>query len=226
MSDPGRPPRAQTGPPPRGQAWPWWLLCAALGLPALLLPTVPLSLPVPFWPEAAQVWALQPGLGLQQPAWTWWTTAWLHGSEAHLWRNLAGLIVLALMGAIARPGGLATLAWLTAWPLTQLGMLAEPGLGSYVGLSGVLHAGVMVLALRCLQGDRRARDGLPGAVLLAWLAGKLLMENPWAHSLVASDASAINVAPWAHLSGAAAGLLSMVAWRLAVHRRRHNTART
>lgn len=187
----------------------WW--CAVgllLALPSLAFAPVPLALPPDFWPELPARLVLRPDQGGQQPFWSWWATAWLHGSEAHLWRNLFGAGLLLLMGALSDVTPRDTLAWFAAWPLTHLGMLLEPSLTSYVGLSGVLHAGIAIVALANLHHPRRTGHRLVGGVLLAWLAGKLFMENPWAHHLVLSEASAINVAPWAHLSGALAGALT------------------
>lgn len=192
----------------------WWCaLGLLLALPSLAFVPVPLALPPEFWPEHLAKWVLRPDQGRQQAFWTWWTTAWLHGSEAHLWRNLFGTGLILLMGVLSDVTPRDSLAWLIAWPLTHVGMLMEPSLTSYVGLSGVLHAGVAIVALANLHHPRRPSHRAVGIVLLAWLAGKLFMENPWAHHLVLSEASAINVAPWAHLSGALAGAL---AWS-AVH---------
>lgn len=234
-------------PEPDGQCL-WWALCLALALPTLLLNaalriwlphgSVPLDTAVASWPPLAQALALRPDAGLSQAPWVWWSTAWLHGSTPHLLRNLAGLALMAALVALMRPSRHAALAGWLAWPLTQVGMLMQPSLGSYVGLSGVLHAGVTVLALDALM--RQARQPRPGPTsltaphtvsrlapsdtglrlgaiaLLAGLSAKVLMENPWGQALVASPSSAINVAPWAHLSGCAAGALATsVPWVLA-----------
>ncbi|MBI3382920.1 MAG: rhomboid family intramembrane serine protease [Aquabacterium sp.] len=154
----------------------------------------------------AQAGTLHPDAGWHQPAWVFWTSAWLHGSSAHLSRNLMALALLAVLGASARMPPRAALAWLLAWPLTQMGMLQQ-ALHTYIGLSGVLHAGFTVVALHHLthpiQMDRHQR--ILGLILLAGLIFKILMENPWQHTLIRPAGSDINVAPWAHLSGAAAG---------------------
>jgi len=222
----------------------WWALCLALALPTLVLNvalrhwlpqgSVPLDMAVTDWPPLAQALVLRPDAGWAQPPWVWWSSAWLHGSSPHLMRNLAGLALLAALGTLVRPSRQAALAGWLAWPLTQLGMLAEPTLSSYVGLSGVLHAGVTVLALHAAVRPLRqpaARPDVPpvsstapspaglrlsAIALLVGLTVKVLMENPWGAALVASTSSAINVAPWAHLSGCAAGALALWAlWVLA-----------
>ncbi|KGM41001.1 hypothetical protein JY96_15670 [Aquabacterium sp. NJ1] len=189
--------------------WAWLLVSLILGVPAALAGWVPLDLPSTQWPTWAQQWALHPDAGWHQAAWTFWSTAWLHGSSAHLLKNLIALGLLAILGISARMPWQAALAWLLAWPLTQIGMLHQP-LHTYIGLSGVLHAGLTVVALHHLthpiQMDRRQR--ILGLILLLGLIFKILMENPWQHTLIRPIGSDINVAPWAHLSGAAAGAVA------------------
>lgn len=226
----GAPCSVSQRPEPGGQRL-WWALCLALALPTLALnialrPGLPegcvaLDTAVADWPLLARSLVMRPDVGIAQPAWVWWSTTWLHGSQPHLLRNLAGLGLVALLGWLIRPTRPTALAAWLAWPLTQLGMLMQPTLASYVGLSGVLHACVVVLAWQAATGPKpqpMPRRALHPTQLGAWalligLAAKVLMENPWGDALVASAASAINVAPWAHLSGCAAGVLST--WVLA-----------
>ena len=184
----------------------WLLVSLILGVPAAIAGWVPLNQPSTQWPSWAQQWALHPDAGWHQPAWAYWTSAWLHGSSAHLSKNLMALGLLAVLGASARMPPRAALAWLLAWPLTQVGILQQP-LHTYIGLSGVLHAGFAIVALHQLthpiQMDRH--QSILGLILLLGLIFKILMENPWQHTLIRPAGSDINVAPWAHLSGAAAG---------------------
>lgn len=94
----------------------------------------------------------QAALGLHQP-WRLWTSAWVHWNAAHLLVNVAGGVVVAFVGWRARLSPDTAIAWLLSWPLTQLAMAAigADRLGAamphYGGLSGVLHAGVVVLGL-------------------------------------------------------------------------------
>ena len=94
----------------------------------------------------------QAALGLAEP-WRLWTCAWVHWSAAHLLVNLLGGLVVAFVGWRARLPLSATLAWFVAWPLTQVMVAALGGerlagaMPTYGGLSGVLHAGVVVLGL-------------------------------------------------------------------------------
>jgi rhomboid family GlyGly-CTERM serine protease len=157
-----------------------------------------------FAPSAALDW--QPPLAAAEP-WRWWSAAFVHWSEWHLIANLAALAVLAWLGSVVRAPLLLTLAWLASWPMLHLSLLLQPQLAHYGGLSGMLHAGVAVLAVFI------ARHGAPrqrtiGALLLAGLILKILLEQPWAEPLARSGGSDIAVAPMAHATGAAWGALA------------------
>jgi rhomboid family GlyGly-CTERM serine protease len=150
------------------------------------------------WPAAAIDW--QPGLATREP-WRAFSAAFVHYSALHLWGNVAGLALTAALGAAARaPPGLA-LAWLAAWPLTQLGLLAQPGLAHYGGLSGVVHAGVAIVCVHLLLAGHR----LLGAAMLGGLLAKVLSETPWGAPLRHAAGWDIAIAPLAHASGLVAG---------------------
>lgn len=185
--------------------WPWLAVALALGVPASLMGWVPLDQPLSAWPRWAAALALQPDQGWQQPPWVYWTAAWLHGSADHYLGNLLALVAVAALGQAGRMPPAAALAWALAWPLTQIGMLAHPELSRYIGLSGVLHAGVGVLGTFHLVARHDGAHSGMGTVLLGGLALKVFMENPWQTPLIASAESAITVAPWAHFSGSLAG---------------------
>jgi rhomboid family GlyGly-CTERM serine protease len=151
----------------------------------------------------------QPALAVTEP-WRAVTAAWVHLSPLHLVANLAGTAVVAALGLAAGCGRRAAVAWALAWPLTQLGLLAQPALSAYGGLSGVLHAAVAVVAWQLLReaaGQRRAI----GAVLAAGLLAKLLLEAPWLGPLRQVPGWDIAIAPAAHASGALAGWLCALA---------------
>jgi hypothetical protein len=99
-----------------------------------------------------------------------------------------------------------TLAWLAAWPLTHLGLLARPELAHYGGLSGVLHAGVAVAALHLVASGPKRRRLIGGAILLG-LVIKVLGEAPWGPVLQQRAGWDIAIAPFAHASGTCFGLL-------------------
>ena len=182
----------------------WLALAAALALGALGVAAAGL-------PGAALDW--QPDLAWREP-WRWWTAAWVHGSAWHLGANLAGAVVVGLLGAAARLPARAALAWALAWPLTQLGWLLGPPLVHFGGLSGVLHAGVAVVALHLAVSGRGARRAI-GLGLLAGLAVKIGLEAPWGPALRDAPGWGIAVAPWSHASGAVSGLLAaagLLAW--------------
>ncbi len=184
----------------------WLALSLLLGVPAACLGWVPLSQADSQWPHWAQALALHPEQGWRQPVWTWWTAAWLHGSAQHLYRNLAALALIAAMGYSTRIPRQSVLVWLLAWPLTQIGMTGQ-ALHTYIGMSGVLHAGICTIAIHQLIQTGERRSTLLGCALLAGLILKILMENPWQQVLIKPLGSDINVAPWSHLCGALSAAL-------------------
>jgi rhomboid family GlyGly-CTERM serine protease len=141
--------------------------------------------------------------------WRLWTAAWVHWSALHLLANLAGCLLVAALGVVARVAPSAVLAWCAAWPLAHGVLLWQAELQRYGGLSGVLHAGVAVAAWQLLRQDTGMRRWIGGA-LLAGLVAKVLGERPWAAALVRTPPWDFEVAPFAHAAGAAAGLLCAV----------------
>ena len=131
----------------------------------------------------------------------------MHFSSLHLAANLAGAVAVAALGWVARVPGRSVVAWAAAWPLTHAALLVRPDLLRYGGLSGVLHAGVAVVALflvvRCT-----GRRQLIGAAVLVGLVGKVLMEAPWGAALRYPAGWDIAVAPLAHAAGVAAGVVT------------------
>jgi rhomboid family GlyGly-CTERM serine protease len=183
-----RPLRAALARP--GQAW--TAVAAAFAIVALVAQAAP---------AAALDW--RPALAWQQP-WRWWSAAFVHWSTLHLAANLAGCAVVGAFGRAAALRPSWALAWLTAWPLTQLALLVDPRLVRYGGLSGVLHAGVAVAALALAwQGHGRAR--WIGALVLIGLAAKVLAERPWGEPLRDDAAWDIALAPLGHATGLVAG---------------------
>ena len=135
----------------------------------------------------------QATLGLRQP-WRLWTCAWVHWSGAHLAINLAGASVVAFVGRRARLPAAAAAAWALAWPLTQVLMATLGGdrlavlMPHYGGLSGVLHAGVIVLGLALAWPPAAARSpAAPARVGTGFVATRAsaiepsrITEGPWA----------------------------------------------
>jgi membrane associated rhomboid family serine protease len=134
----------------------------------------------------------QAALGLGEP-WRLWTCAWVHWSAMHLLVNAAGAIVVALVGWRARLPAAAALAWFAAWPTTQLAMAAlgsdrvAAAMPHYGGLSGVLHAGVIVLGLSLAWPLVRARVRAPSRMDTGFVATRAsaiepsrITEGPWA----------------------------------------------
>lgn len=172
----------------------WAYLAIGLALAALAL-----------WAAPREALDWQPALVATQP-WRLWTAAFVHLSPLHLQANLLGCAAVAVFGVVAGVPRSAFWAWLAAWPLTHAALALQPQLLHYGGLSGLLHAGVAVVALHLIwreQGQRR----LIGWAVLAGLAAKLLSEQAWLAPTQVLAGWDIRIAPLAHLSGAIAGLL-------------------
>ncbi len=178
-----------------GQPGGAWLALAGLLAGASLLAW--------WWPAALLDW--QPALALQQP-WRAWTAVAVHWSEQHLLANLGAALAVAAFGWAARLPARAALAWALAWPLTQAGLLLQPALAHYGGLSGVLHAGVAVAVLWLVVTAHGRRRWI-GSVVFGGLLVKLALEEPWGPPLRVGSGFDIATAPLAHAAGAAAGLL-------------------
>ncbi|WP_422565337.1 rhombosortase [Ideonella sp.] len=187
-----------TGPVPsawgerlRSGAWP--ALALSLALFALAL-----------FNQATEAWDWQPALAGTEP-WRAWTAAAVHWTPAHLQMNLAGCAALAWLGWRADLGPREALAWALAWPLTQVGLLLQPALLHYGGLSGVLHAGVVLVAWGLVsQGGSNRWLGL---IMAGGLLAKLISEQPWRAEVQRVPGYDFQVAPMAHSSGALAGLV-------------------
>jgi rhomboid family GlyGly-CTERM serine protease len=159
---------------------------------------------------AVAVLAWQPSLWITEP-WRAWSAAWVHLSRLHLGANLAGGVLVMALGAAAAVPMRAVLAWALAWPLTHVGLALVPQLARYGGLSGVLHAGVAVVAVTLLRRRERAERRLGGAIA-AVLVLKLLSETPWRGALAHPEGWDIATAPAAHVSGVVVG--AGLAWLL------------
>jgi rhomboid family GlyGly-CTERM serine protease len=166
-------------------------------------------------PEHALDW--QPGRITTEP-WRALTPVALHYSLLHLGANLLGCTLVAALGRVARLPTAAAWAWLAAWPLTHLGLLAQPALLHYGGLSGVLHAGVAVACVHLLQGGP-GRPRVIGALLMLGLLSKIALERPWATVLSQPAGWDIAVAPAAHATGVLAGVLCALLAHALSHRR-------
>jgi rhomboid family GlyGly-CTERM serine protease len=167
-----------------------------------------------FAPRYALDW--QPGLAWSQP-WRAWTAAFVHWSPWHLVANLIGCAVVAAFGAVARVPLRSTIAWLGAWPLGHAMLALQPALTSYGGLSGVLHAGVAIVAWKVACNDKGRRRAI-GVAVLSGLVLKVALEAPWRAPVQMVAQWDFPVATLAHLTGTLAGLLcAIVADRVRRH---------
>ena len=175
----------------------WLILCATFAALSLLA-----------WPQSRDALDWQPSLIATQP-WRTLTSAFVHWTPTHLAANLAGCAVLALLGHRANLGKREAIAALIALPLTQAALLLRPDLHRYAGLSGELHALTAIAALTLIA--RPGRDRLIGAAIALGLIAKLALEHPLGPALRTTAGFDFQVAPFAHLAGAIAGL---IAWSL------------
>lgn len=152
----------------------------------------------------------EPGRWLAEP-WRLFSPAVVHWTPQHLVLNMVGALALALLGWQAALGARAVAAWALAWPLTHAGLLLQPGLQHYAGLSGVLHAAAAIAACTLLARRAERRDRWVGGLLCAGLLVKLLTEQPWGPATPRVGGYDFALAPAAHACGAVAGLL---AWAL------------
>jgi rhomboid family GlyGly-CTERM serine protease len=172
----------------------WPAFCTVLGLG---------SLAALGWPAASIDW--QPLRAGAEP-WRWWSAAFVHYSTMHLAANLGACAVVGAFGWATRLPVRWTLAFVVAWPLTHLLLLAVPGLTRYGGLSGMLHAGVAVACIGLVWRERGGRRAI-GAAVFAGMLVKLLIERPWQGPIQHLPEWDIGVAPIAHVTGALAGTL-------------------
>lgn len=174
----------------------WLGLSALLGLGALLAWFIPGS-------SAWLDW--QPQLAWQQ-AWRACSAVFVHWSQQHLLANLGACAVVGWFGWAARVPPRAVLAFALAWPLSQWGLLIQPDLLHFGGLSGTLHAGVAVVLVELVCGPettpRQRRIGL--AVSLGLII-KLWSEEPFGPAMRVLSGWDIAVAPLSHFTGALAG---------------------
>jgi rhomboid family GlyGly-CTERM serine protease len=165
----------------------------------------------------------QPTLAFTQP-WRACSAAFVHYSPMHLAANLVGALLVAAFGWAAQAPRHMAIAWLIAWPLTQLSLLVQPSLLHYGGLSGVLHAGVVIVCVHLMFAGTPTQRRVGSATLLVVLA-KVLLEAPWKGPLTHPAEWDIAVAPMAHASGVVAGVLAGVGSAVTMSLRARNTAR-
>lgn len=156
---------------------------------------------------ALRMLAWRPELAWSEP-WRWWSAAWVHLSTGHRWADLAGALLVGALGVLAALPRRAAWAWALAWPLTHISLVLQPQLARYVGLSGVLYAGVAVLGVMLLMlPDRPRAQRLLGAVLLTGVLMRLGADRAWERVLYRPPGWDFSIAPLAHVAGAFWGAL-------------------
>lgn len=179
----------------------WWL--------ALFIVTISGALQFGM-PATAQWLRLEPGSIRMGEIWRLFSGHFLHLSWKHYALNGAALMVICGLFASSLTA-VALVGWIIVSALAVgLGLLwFEPGLGWYVGLSGVLHGLLTAGGLDAL--GKRERIG--GLILIA-LGLKLAWEQAYG-PMPGSEASAGGaVIVNAHLYGALGGAIAAAAQRL------------
>lgn len=171
----------------------WAAVATGLALPAGLIGVVGFDSILAMHP--AQGWA-------HNPPTRWVSAAWAHASPPHLQANLLGCGLLAMLGWLAQTRARAALAWLLAWPLANGLLLLDPRLPAFMGASGVLHAGIAVLAVHLLLKGRKAL----GVAVLVGLFIKVGFDLSHGLPTYPHPTLGIHVSPLSHLTGTLAGL--------------------
>lgn len=138
-----------------------------------------------------------------------WTAHLAHFSGSHLlWSGLVWLLGAGWMERVDRRAWWA-LALILAPVITVAGLLMEPGMATYGGLSGVATAPLVWLGLRAVcHGADMPRWA--GAVVLVGVVAKISADGMGeAGALLARfgpESGTMRVAVWAHVAGAMAGV--------------------
>lgn len=177
----------------------WLLLCMLHGVASMLL----------WWARDSAVDLLTwQAHGWTTRPWTLWTTVWVHLNTPNLIANQLALGALTALAWMMRPPLGAALAWLLAWPLTQLMLPLWPQIGYAVGLAGLLHAGTAVMVVYLVaQRVPVARARRWGSLLGVSLLGKLWLESAWSYPVIWDTSNEMSVVQAAHLTGALWGLV-------------------
>jgi len=181
----------------RRPGWAWFAVASTLALGTVLA-----------WGRPPDAIDWQPALAWRQP-WRAWSAVFVHYSGLHLLGNAAGLSLVTAFGLAARAPLRLAMAWAVAWPLTQFGLLTQPALAHYGGLSGVVHAGVAIVITHVLITGTRGQR-LVVATVLAGLLAKIATETPWRAPVQHLEGWDIGIAPIAHVTGVLSGTLCLL----------------
>jgi rhomboid family GlyGly-CTERM serine protease len=185
----------------------WSGLCAALALLCIAVWLLPVDFQIAMrW--RADTCASQP--------WTLWTASLTHFSDTHLLVNLLALLCLGVLGQLMGLQRADVLALLLAWPLVHLSLLLWPEIQFYAGFSGLNHAlAAIIIARSAIDLIVQHHFSVIAFLLTPMLLAKLIWEAPWAQPLRMDASWGFTVVQAAHLTGAVAGVLAVIAIQLA-----------
>ena len=135
--------------------------------------------------------------------WRIFTGHLLHLNSAHLWLNMAGVLIVASFfnGSCSVRQWLLLLVFSAAW--ISLGLfLFVPNMLWYMGLSGVLHSLFVVGAW-----NERQHHQFSGNILLLLLLAKVIVEQMGGGLEASEEMIGATIAVDAHLFGVIAGVL-------------------
>lgn len=150
--------------------------------------------------------------GLEQGEyWRLVTGHLLHSNSWHLLMNLGGLLLVALLHGRYFSSTVLVRQWLIAALLISLALyFGSAQIYAYVGLSGLLHAMLMLGAVKDIQLKQRG-----GYLLFTGLVLKVTYEQWQGPDSDLASLIAANVAVDAHLYGVITGLvIAALSWRL------------
>ncbi|MEN9843064.1 MAG: hypothetical protein RLZZ612_893 [Pseudomonadota bacterium] len=177
----------------------WWLwLCVLHGFSSMLV----------WWAgdASSQLLTWRSGESWSRP-WTWWTSAWVHLHTPHLIGNQMVIGAFAAWAWLVRPDRPAAVAWFLSWPIATVALNLWPQIGYCVGASGVLHAGVAIMAVFMILGHfQRGSEQAWGWILLIGLGFKVWSEQAWHTPVVWDSGANLSIVSAVHLTGALSGM--------------------
>jgi hypothetical protein len=138
----------------------------------------------------------------QQGVWSLVSVSLAPGSWVDVVVAVGSMLVLAVLGMCLGADRATVLAVLLAWPLSAAGLMAWPGVPAQDGSAAIPYAMFSAVGIHAIG---RTATRAAGAVLLAMLAIKLLLDHAWSRPVGYDPNWGTNLVYAAHLCGALAG---------------------
>lgn len=138
--------------------------------------------------------------------WRIWTGHWIHANWIHLGLNATGLVLCLYLTSVHWS------YWQWGWRILFLSsaisasfLLLNPGLGWYVGFSGVLFGLYVLTAIASLSSQ-----SMMSYLLLSFIAIKILLEQFSSFNVGSGDLIGVPVLVDAHLYGVISALVLLM----------------